>query len=134
MNGFPLISIALGATVTLVTTPLTAWFLLAVAREYGSNRVPCLLYHQIHPENRRAGAEAIDPVYACFEDRFAEQMDYLKEAGYHTLTLDDLLRARRGETTLPHTAGIVTFDDGFASNYELGFPVSGATISARRSS
>lgn len=93
MNGFPLISIALGATVTLVTTLLTAWFLLAVAREYGSNRVPCLLYHQIHPENRRAGAEAIDPVYACFEDRFAEQMDYLKEAGYHTLTLNDLLRA-----------------------------------------
>lgn len=68
MNGFPLISIALGATVTLVTTLLTSWFLLAVAREYGSNRVPCLLYHQIHHENRRAGAEANDPVHACFED------------------------------------------------------------------
>ena len=50
-------------------------------------------------------------------------MDYLKEAGYHTLTLDDLLRARRWETALPYPAVIVTFDDGFASNYELGFPV-----------
>ena len=67
-----MISEALGAIAALTTVPLIAWFMHAVAREYGPDRVPCLLYHQIHPEDRRTGAESIDPVYACFENRFAE--------------------------------------------------------------
>jgi peptidoglycan/xylan/chitin deacetylase (PgdA/CDA1 family) len=50
-------------------------------------------------------------------------MDYLKRAGYTTLTLDDLTEARRDRRRLPEKPVLITFDDGFASNYELAFPV-----------
>jgi peptidoglycan/xylan/chitin deacetylase (PgdA/CDA1 family) len=50
-------------------------------------------------------------------------MDFLRSAGYTTLTLDDLMAARDDPRRLPDKPVLITFDDGFASNYELAFPV-----------
>jgi peptidoglycan/xylan/chitin deacetylase (PgdA/CDA1 family) len=104
----------------IVLVPLV-WFFRAVRQEYGPGRIPCLLYHQLQPAG--STASNVDPVYVCYADRFAEQMDYLKRAGYTTLTLDDLTEARRHSRRLPEKPVLITFDDGFASNYELAFPV-----------
>jgi peptidoglycan/xylan/chitin deacetylase (PgdA/CDA1 family) len=105
---------------TIVVAPV-AWLLLAAAQEYGRHRVPCLLYHQLQPSDRPT--DEIDPVYVCYADRFQEQMDYLKAAGYTTLTIDDLMAARDDPRRLPEKPVMITFDDGFASNYDLAFPV-----------
>src|SRR5262249_24693623 len=113
--------IAAIAAVTVVLLVPVSWFLRAVRQEYGRGRIPCLLYHQLQPAG--AAASNVDPVYVCYADRFAEQMAYLERAGYTTLTLDDLTEARRGSHQLPEKPVLVTFDDGFASNYELAFPV-----------
>jgi peptidoglycan/xylan/chitin deacetylase (PgdA/CDA1 family) len=110
-------AVILGA---IVLAP-AAWLVRAVIQEYGPRRVPCLLYHQLQPAGR--AAVEVDPVYVCYADRFAEQMDYLKRAGYTTLTVDDLMAARRDPKRLPEKPVLITFDDGFASNYELAFPV-----------
>jgi peptidoglycan/xylan/chitin deacetylase (PgdA/CDA1 family) len=99
------------------------WLLRAVLDEYGRQRVPCLLYHQIQPAPQTDGGPRTDPVYVCFANRFQEQMDDLKAGGWTTLTMDELMVARHEPHRLPERAVLVTFDDGFASNYELAFPV-----------
>ena len=95
----------------------------AALDEFGRARVPCLLYHQLQPPKGAGAATDVDPVYVCYADRFAAQMDYLSQAGYTTLTLDALMQGRRDARLLPARPVLVTFDDGFASVYRLAFPV-----------
>lgn len=54
-------------------------------------------------------------------ERFAEHLRYLKEAGYTSITLDDLLYALTTGRSLPDKPIILTFDDGYADNYENAF-------------
>jgi len=56
-------------------------------------------------------------------ERFAEHLSYLKEAGYTSITLDDLLYALTNGRSLPSRPVILTFDDGYADNYENAFPL-----------
>ncbi len=55
-------------------------------------------------------------------DRFAEQMKYLKEQGYQTYVFpnipDKLIKKNRKSKEV-----IITFDDGFLSNYSIVFPI-----------
>lgn len=115
----PLVAAAAAAFVVLW---VLVWLARAVRQEYGPHRVPCLLYHQLQA---RGGAHPleVDPVYVCYADSFSEQMDYLKEAGYTTLTLGQFLDARRNPAKLPVKPVLVTLDDGFASNYTIAYPV-----------
>ena len=42
---------------------------------------------------------------------------------YHVISLADLIAARTHGTRLPDNAVVITFDDGYASNYELAYPI-----------
>jgi len=42
---------------------------------------------------------------------------------YHVISLVDLVEARSLGTCLPDNAVVITFDDGYASNYELAYPI-----------
>jgi len=57
------------------------------------------------------------------EEAFAEQMAYLREGGYTTLSLDELNDGIDGRRELPQKPVVITFDDGFASNHRYAFPV-----------
>ena len=50
-------------------------------------------------------------------------MQYLRDAGYHAITLDDLLYYLTQGTPLPDKPVILTFDDGYADNYSNAFPL-----------
>lgn len=51
-------------------------------------------------------------------------MHALKEAGFQTITLRDMKRIYEGEEiALPEKPIMVTFDDGYLSNYEIAFPL-----------
>ncbi len=54
---------------------------------------------------------------------FEEQMRYLRESGYKTLTIDELVSYIAGETVLKQKAVVVTFDDGWLDNFIYAFPV-----------
>lgn len=117
--------IALGVIVFFV---LPALLLLEVARcvylERRRDRIPILLYHRlIAREAVRAGTIRDDePIYASYDDTFEAEMRYLKEQGYTTLSLDEFLEIRRGERSLPPKPVVITFDDGYESNYTLALP------------
>ena len=42
---------------------------------------------------------------------------------YHVIPLADLVEARSRGTGLPDNSVVITFDDGYASNYELAYPI-----------
>jgi peptidoglycan/xylan/chitin deacetylase (PgdA/CDA1 family) len=58
-----------------------------------------------------------------FERAFAEQMAYLHHEGYTTISLEEFSAFQDGQMSLPKKPILITFDDGFASNYYYAFPV-----------
>lgn len=54
-------------------------------------------------------------------ENFKEQLQYLKEHNYKTLTLDEFAKWKNGEMELPYKSILITFDDGFLSNYQYAF-------------
>ncbi len=90
----------------------TAARLLSVAR---SGRLSILAFHHIPPEP--TGYPADDPDAATFE----ALMTVLRD-GFSPLPLDEAAR-RLGAGTLPPRAFCVTFDDGYADNLTVAWPI-----------
>src|SRR5438105_3052270 len=73
-------------------------------------------YHRLVDKIRYPGTE-ITP--AAFE----AQMKELKDNGITVIPMQDLLAWKRGEKNIPPRAAVVTFDDGWKSQYEVGWPI-----------
>ena len=84
-------------------------------------RVPILMYHRITdlPEN----ASASDRDYKIPPAQFEEQLRYLRDNGYQSIRLYDLIRYLQGGDPLPEKAVILTFDDGYRDNAVTAFPL-----------
>lgn len=90
-------------------------------RNSGTAReVPVLMYHHLlkEEENPFGDNGAILSV-----DKFEEQMDLLYENGYKTITLEELEGFVKGEIDLPEKSILISFDDGYKSNYEYAYPI-----------
>ena len=79
-----------------------------------------LEYHQIAPV---AEVDRDSRAYNVEPEEFAAQLDYLTAAGYHTITLQEYMRARKGKFTLPDKPIVLTFDDGYTDNYTYMLPL-----------
>jgi peptidoglycan/xylan/chitin deacetylase (PgdA/CDA1 family) len=84
-------------------------------------KVPILMYHYISTPPEDADIYRVD--LSVTETAFAEQMAYLKDNGYTTIDLYDLSLAITNQAELPEKPIILTFDDGYADNYQNAFPV-----------
>lgn len=104
---------------------VTSWLVVAWWLEHRSDRIPILLYHRLvrKADVDRGDVRDDEPVWASYDTVFAEQMDALREGGFTTLDFDDYLAIRSGARPMPVRPVIVTFDDGYLSNYTLAFPV-----------
>lgn len=58
-----------------------------------------------------------------YYDEFKKQMDYLKEAGYQTLKLKDLIDFYYHKKDLPEKSVLITFDDLYKSVKLYAYPV-----------
>jgi peptidoglycan/xylan/chitin deacetylase (PgdA/CDA1 family) len=83
--------------------------------------VPVLMYHYVDDEPPPAGPYA-DGLTVRTPD-FVEEMDYLVDNGYHTVTLADAYLAMAGLKELPDKPVALTFDDGGLDNYSVAFPI-----------
>jgi peptidoglycan/xylan/chitin deacetylase (PgdA/CDA1 family) len=83
--------------------------------------VPILMYHYISIPP--AGADAVRRDLSVSPQVFAEQLQYLKDNGYQSISLDDLNRHLQLGDPLPEKPIILTFDDGYRDNYEFAFPL-----------
>lgn len=76
--------------------------------------VPVLNYHKVDNLNHSL---SISP------QEFQEQMQYLHENGYHTITPDQLVTYLQSGSALPEKPIMLTFDDGYLDNYTNAYPI-----------
>ena len=86
----------------------------------GTAAVPILMYHVI---NAPPGGAPFPGLYVA-PSEFEGQMQALHEAGYHAVTMDQLLAYWREGAPLPPGKPIVlSFDNGYQSQYTRALPV-----------
>ena len=56
-------------------------------------------------------------------ERFQEDMEYLEYNGYTPLLSADLINIRAGKESMPERPVMITFDDGYRSNYDIAYPI-----------
>ena len=79
---------------------------------------PILEYHMVQEANPDKAYE-----YNVPPAEFEAQLDYLEQQGYTTISIRDYLRAKKGLQQLPDKPVILTFDDGYESNYTELLPI-----------
>ncbi len=80
-----------------------------------TDSVPVLMYHHID--------ENADSNSVVTPDNFESQIKALRDNGYTAVTLDDIYDYVYSGTDLPDKPVLITFDDGYASNYDIAFPI-----------
>ena len=81
-----------------------------------TNRVVVLMYHSINHEKK-------PNCLRVPSQKFAAEMKWLFDNGYHTLSLGELFDAATGSKTVPEKSVVLTFDDGYRDNYQSALPV-----------
>lgn len=79
-----------------------------------------IMFHRVLAPDDARWAHC-DPDYTLRSDLFAQCLKFFA-AHYNMVTVDDVLRARRGEGVLPDRALLVTFDDGWRDNVDFALP------------
>jgi peptidoglycan/xylan/chitin deacetylase (PgdA/CDA1 family) len=77
--------------------------------------VPILLYHHI--------SDTGDGAMTVTVETFRSHVQALDDAGYTTVTVDDLIRFVNEGSSLPEKPLCITFDDGYLSNYDIAYPM-----------
>lgn len=104
-----------------VATPTSAAPPVLVSRPTGVFNVPILMYHYL--STPPAGADAIRMDLSVPPDLFESHLAYLREAGYQTLSFQQLAQLTSHGEALPPKPIIITFDDGYRDSYQNAFPL-----------
>jgi poly-beta-1,6-N-acetyl-D-glucosamine N-deacetylase len=96
----------------LIPLQATSW-----AQEMKAGEFLVLTYHAVLPK-----ASPSDR-YTLSQDLFTKQMEYLRTHGYHPVSLDDILKARLGQKSLPSKPVLLSFDDAYLSYYQVVVPL-----------
>ena len=75
-----------------------------------------LCYHRLVDKVRAPGTEIRTP-------DFEAQMQMLKDKGITVIGMQDYLAWRRSEKSIPPRCAVITFDDGWKSQYEVAWPI-----------
>jgi peptidoglycan/xylan/chitin deacetylase (PgdA/CDA1 family) len=103
------------ATAQAVTGPPAVTYGAAARRA----RIPILMYHVVSA----AAPGTPYPQLWVSRGRFAAEMTALRRAGYHAIPLAAAVDAWRRGGPLPRRPVVVTFDDGYRSDYTHAAPV-----------
>ena len=77
-------------------------------------KVIVLNYHKVDHMNHSLSVQPPD---------FEQQMAFLKDNGYHTITPHEMYMAFTDGAPLPSNPVLITFDDGYADNYTYAYPM-----------
>lgn len=81
-----------------------------------NTKIPILMYHHF-AEKGPYTTLTMSP------GRFSEHMSWLRNHGFTAILPSELPLIASGELPMPQRPVVVTFDDGYKSNYELAYPV-----------
>ena len=77
--------------------------------------IPVLMYHKVGPD--------VDNDAVISEELFRKQMKFLKDEGYHPLTMEQLYEYVTKGTAVPEKPVVLNFDDGYADTYSIVYPI-----------
>ena len=103
------------------TRAQVAQILMQFCRHYGvfekdaAADLPILMYHHLSEEGDNSSTISYD--------LFAQHLEAMENAGYNTITTQDLLDYVYEDADLPENPVLITFDDGYLSNYETAYPL-----------
>lgn len=80
-----------------------------------SVQVPIVMYHHL--------SDDINDEMHVSAERFKEDLIAYKAAGFNTIQYQDLVNYVYDDVALPDNPLLITFDDGYLSNYTLAFPL-----------
>ncbi|RMG91661.1 MAG: poly-beta-1,6-N-acetyl-D-glucosamine N-deacetylase PgaB [Zetaproteobacteria bacterium] len=100
----------------LLPTTVTAEAFDVTPAAFGKNQFLVLCYHAIPVKGKEN-----DP-YTISQREFAQQIEYLKTHGYHFVSLQQILDAHAGKSSLPDQAILLTFDDAYVSYHDFVVP------------
>lgn len=84
-------------------------------------KIPILLYHNFVTTVPDSDPDNFN--YINTPSSFEENIKTLLENGYTIISMKDLSDAYNGKINLPNKPIIITFDDGYYSNYEYIYPI-----------
>ncbi len=90
-------------------------------KEYSFNdsgytkKVPVLMYHSLAEESTGS--------YSVSRKQFEAQIKALSQSGYTGVSLKQLADYVEKGIELPEKPVVITFDDGYSSNYEIAYPI-----------
>lgn len=79
--------------------------------------LPIIMYHHICPDTKRCGEYTVSP------KTLESDLVYLRDHGYQTISIQQLIAYANGEATLPEKPIMITFDDGQESFLAYGLPL-----------
>lgn len=86
-----------------------------------AQKIPVLVYHHLLKNDENRYFQNNNAVLSV--ESFEEQMKLLYEHGYKTITLGQLESFLKGNIKLPKKSVMITFDDGYLSNYAYAYPI-----------
>lgn len=85
-----------------------------LGRRLRTPTTPIITYHSI---------DELHSTMSVTPTAFRQQMSFLKQHGFSSLTLSDLVTCWRNDQPVPEKSFVLTFDDGFRSVYDIAFGV-----------
>lgn len=102
---------------TILVTFLTVCITIVIASSDDYIEVPIIMYHSILKDPSRSNKYTVTPSV------LEEDLKYIKDNGYTTVTISDLISYVYDDTPLPEKPIVLTFDDGHYNNYGYLFPL-----------
>ncbi|MFK7805117.1 MAG: polysaccharide deacetylase family protein [Anaerolineae bacterium] len=84
-------------------------------------RVPILMYHYVSTPPEDADKYRIN--LSVEPETFRAQMSWLKERGYRSTDLYEIIEILATGGEPPEKVVVITFDDGYLDNYEYAYPI-----------
>lgn len=103
--------------IPLLTAALMATAVDALPKDTQKTALPVIMYHSILDNNSRVGK------YVILPSTLEQDFKYIKEQGYTSVTLKNLLDYSQNKATLPDKPILITLDDGYYNNYTNLYPL-----------
>lgn len=88
---------------------------------HNDKQIPVLMYHSIADNSKVT--DNVSKSIILPPEVFKQQMQYLKDNGYTTLTLDELYNFLKNDKPVPEKSVVLTFDDAYEDNYTNAYPI-----------